>query len=198
MVNCNKGPEKRMRVTGGVLLNRRVECPPGIIRPSMDRMRESLFSIMRSKTSLEETRWLDLFAGSGIISIEAVSRGAIEVHLVEKDGGKKKVIKKNLELIKTTTAKANLFIKDALKYLENYIGDPYDIIYADPPFPMKNKELMLKLVAENNNLLRENGYFIIHIPEEDISLWDERLNDMTQCDLRHYGRSTLLFYKKTV
>ena len=85
-----------MRVTGGSLLNRRIECPPGIIRPAMDRMRESMFSILNSRGLITDAVFLDLFAGSGIMSIEASSRGAKEVTLVEKDYGKKRIIQKNL------------------------------------------------------------------------------------------------------
>lgn len=185
-----------MRVTGGVLLNRRVECPPGIIRPSMDRMRESLFSIMNCKMSIDGSRWLDLFAGSGIISIEAISRGASVSHLVELDRGKREVIKKNLEIIKSTKGSASLFIRDALKYLEQYKGESYNVIYADPPFPMKGKELMLSLVANNTDILKNGSYFIIHIPEEDLTLWKEEMGNLRLIDVRHYGRSTLVFYQK--
>ena len=185
-----------MRITGGVLLNRKVICPPGIIRPSMDRMRESLFSILTSRMDLDGTRWLDLFAGSGIISLEAISHGAIHSDLIEKDGGKKPTVKKNLELTNNTDGKATLYIKDALKYIEGYNGEPYDVIYSDPPFPMKGKEEMLTLVGDNGSILKKNGYFIIHIPEEDVKLWADEYKGLKHCDLRHYGRSKLIFYKK--
>ena len=71
-----------MRITGGKLKGRIIECPDGIIRPAMDRMRESVFSILGDLTGKS---WLDLFSGSGTIAIEAASRGANPIELCEKD-----------------------------------------------------------------------------------------------------------------
>ena len=71
-----------MRITGGTLCGRIIKCPDGIIRPAMDRMRESLFSILGDLTGKS---FLDMFAGSGILSLEAASRGATKIDLVEKD-----------------------------------------------------------------------------------------------------------------
>ena len=77
-----------MRITGGIYRGRRIVCPPGIIRPAMDMMRESLFSILGP---LEGMSFLDLFSGSGCVGIEAASRGASLVHLVEKDRQKREI-----------------------------------------------------------------------------------------------------------
>ena len=71
-----------MRITGGKLKGRIIKCPDGVIRPAMDRMRESVFAILGDLTGKS---WLDLFSGSGTIAIEAVSRGASSVELCEKD-----------------------------------------------------------------------------------------------------------------
>ena len=71
-----------MRITGGKLKGRNIKCPDGVIRPAMDRMRESVFAILGD---LSGKSWLDLFSGSGTIAIEAVSRGATHVELCEKD-----------------------------------------------------------------------------------------------------------------
>ena len=71
-----------MRITGGELKGRIIKCPDGIIRPAMDRMRESVFAVLGP---LNGASFLDLFSGSGTIAIEAVSRGAGSVELVEKD-----------------------------------------------------------------------------------------------------------------
>ncbi len=71
-----------MRVTGGMYRGRRIDCPPGDIRPAMDRMRVSLFAVLGD---LSGTSFLDLFSGSGVIGVEAASRGAAPVVLVERD-----------------------------------------------------------------------------------------------------------------
>ena len=85
-----------MRITGGKYCRRNVACPPGVIRPAMDRMRESLFSILGDLSGLS---FLDLFSGSGCVAIEAASRGASPIHLVEMDRGKKETIEKNLSFV---------------------------------------------------------------------------------------------------
>ncbi len=87
-----------MRVTGGKYLSRQVKCPKGVIRPAMDRMRESIFSILGN---IDDKSFLDLFSGSGIIGIEAASRGASPVYFVEKDKIKKKVIHDNTDIVET-------------------------------------------------------------------------------------------------
>ena len=85
----------RMRITGGVLRGRKIDCPVGIIRPAMDKMKESVFSILGD---IEEHSFLDLFSGSGSIALEASSRGANPVVLVEKDKIKFNTIKKNIQI----------------------------------------------------------------------------------------------------
>lgn len=185
-----------MRITGGVLLNRRVICPPGIIRPAMDRMRESLFSILQSRMDLKGISFLDLFSGSGLLSLEAASRGASLLHAVEKDYGKKAVILKNFLMLDSLDCEYKLFLNDAFKFLERDVHPTYDIIYADPPFPLSGKEKLLTFFDKNPSFLKDDGYFIVHIPSEDIPLWSEE-NEFCRRDLeREYGRSRLLFYKK--
>lgn len=191
-----------MRVTGGVLLHRVVECPPGVIRPAMDRMRESLFSILNSRGLIVGASFLDLFAGSGIMSIEAASRGAKNVTLVEKDYGKKKVLEHNLLLLKgmeviEEECTYTLCMNDVFTFLEGPSSAQYSIIYADPPFPLKGKERILDLIDKNDTLLTDDGVFIIHIPREEQKLWKEQSESgrLKMVDNRTYGRSILLFYK---
>ena len=87
-----------MRITGGRYRSRVIRCPPGEIRPSMDRMRQSVFSILGN---LEGISFLDLFSGTGIIGIEAASRGADPVVLVEKDPRKKATILQNISFVES-------------------------------------------------------------------------------------------------
>ena len=82
-----------MRITGGKLKGRIIKCPDGVIRPAMDRMRESVFAILGDLTGKS---WLDLFSGSGTIAIEAVSRGASSVELCEKDRIKVNTVLENV------------------------------------------------------------------------------------------------------
>lgn len=176
-----------MRITGGKYLRRNIICPPGTIRPAMDRMRESLFSILGPLTGCS---FLDLFSGSGCVAIEAASRGASPIHLVEMDRGKKATIEKNLSFVEEDK---KLFIMDAFRYI---LSAPlsYSIVYADPPFNMEDK---VKLLEESSRakIVTQNGLFIIHYPMEEEKLWPEKLDAFVLIDKRKYGRSMLRFYR---
>ncbi len=176
-----------MRITGGKYLRRQVICPPGIIRPAMDMMRESMFAILGD---LEGTSFLDLFSGSGCVAIEAASRGASLIHLVEMDKGKKATIEKNLAYVEEDK---RLFIVDVMRFLKS---PPmrYSIVYADPPFPMEEKTKIAELVSENE-VVKDGDLFIIHLPREERKLWNDNIGALTLIDERKYGRSILLFYR---
>ena len=177
-----------MRITGGRYVRRQIKCPPGIIRPAMDRMRESMFSILGDLSGLS---FLDLFSGSGCVAIEAASREAEPIHLVEMDRGKKATIEQNLSFVEE---KHRLFMMDALRFLSSGMYS-YSIVYADPPFPMEDKVSILQ-AAERGNAVRDDGLFIIHIPTEERKLWKDSYENFTLKDERKYGRSILLFYRK--
>jgi 16S rRNA (guanine(966)-N(2))-methyltransferase RsmD len=173
-----------MRITGGLYLNRKVFCPKGIIRPAMDRMRESMFSILRD---LEGLSFLDLFTGSGCIGIEAASRGAAPVHVVEMDHGKKDTILKNLAMVDSDI---KLFIQPAEKYISRCVV-VYDIIHLDPPFDMPCKGELIKAISDKG-ILKKEGRLMMHYPDEES--YPEQIGNFVKTDLRKYGRSMLVFY----
>ncbi len=178
-----------MRITGGIYRGRTVICPPGIIRPAMDMMRESLFSILGN---IEGISWLDLFTGSGCVGIEAASRGASLVHVVEKDRQKKATILQNLSIVES---EIQLFMTDVNRFIPT-AKRQYDIVYADPPFPMGGKIDLAKAV-DKADLLTAGGLFIIHYPSEEKKDWPQRIGNLEFNDERKYGRSMLRFYKHT-
>ncbi len=173
-----------MRITGGKYRGRTVQCPPGEIRPAMDRMRTSLFSILGP---LDELSFLDLFSGSGLVGIEAASRGAEPVDLVEKDFGKKAVILKNITMVET---KITLHLADVSAYLKR-AERTWDVIYLDPPFPLAGKLGVLELV-ESRQLLAEGGSLLMHYPGEES--FPANLGRYRRYDHREYGRSHIIFY----
>lgn len=177
-----------MRITGGKYLRRNVVCPPGEIRPAMDRMRESLFSILGDLTGCS---FLDLFSGSGCVAIEAASRGADPIHLVEMDRGKKAVIEKNLSFVEE---EKKLFVMDVHRYILSTFTK-YDIVYADPPFKMEEKVKLLEEISEAD-IVKENGLYILHYPVEERTLLPESVGNFRMIDERKYGRSMLRFYRK--
>ncbi|MDD2231520.1 MAG: 16S rRNA (guanine(966)-N(2))-methyltransferase RsmD [Sphaerochaetaceae bacterium] len=177
-----------MRITGGKYRGRNVLCPPGVIRPAMDMMRESLFDILGP---LYSQSFLDLFTGSGCVGIEAASRGAEPVHIVEKDKAKKETIEKNISFVDTDI---RLFMADVFRFIPT-AKMQYDIVYADPPFPMGGK-LRLLQAADRKGIVKPGGLFIIHYPSEERSVWPETVGSFTFTDERKYGRSMLRFYRR--
>lgn len=175
-----------MRVTGGMYGGRTVKCPPGEIRPSMDRRRESLFSILGN---LEGQSFLDLFAGSGVVGIEAASRGASPVLLIEKDRGKKRIILENLTIVKSDIS---LWLMDVRRYIDT-AKPKWDIIYADPPFPFTGREEII-LQIDKKNILTENGIIIMHHPSTD--KWENTVGNFECFDVRKFGGSILRFFRR--
>ena len=174
-----------MRITGGILKNRIVQCPKGIIRPAMDRMRLSLFSILGN---IAELSFLDLFSGSGICALEAASRGAKPVVAVEKDVIKFGTLLNNVSIaenkIMCKRMSTELFIKRNTQV--------FDIIYIDPPFPYKfHKELLTML--SNSPSTKEGSLILMHRPKEKPN---DEIEGLVKIDERHYGRSIVDFYKK--
>jgi 16S rRNA (guanine966-N2)-methyltransferase len=119
-----------VRVVAGAYKGRTLHAPRGRrTRPTADRVREALFSMLGPVDGL---RVLDLFAGSGALAIEALSRGAAEAVLVESDGRAVAAIERNLE---ATGAPARVVRRDALAWLRaGAAGGPFDLVFADPPY----------------------------------------------------------------
>ena len=173
-----------MRITGGVLKNRIVKCPKGVIRPAMDRMRLSIFSIIGELTSFS---FLDLFSGSGLCALEACSRGAHPVVLVEKDAGKFSTILENVSMaenrIECKRMSVELFIKRNSR--------TFDFIYIDPPFPYKFHNELLASIASSPTT-HEGSVVIMHRPREKEG---QEIAGLQKVDERQYGRSIVDFYQ---
>lgn len=179
-----------MRITGGQLKGRVIKCPDGVIRPAMDRMRESVFAILGD---LAGKSWLDLFSGSGTIAIEAVSRGAERVELCEKDRLKIKTVLDNVSI---TEKEMGVKIKCRFMAVELFVKrckSQYDYIFFDPPFPYKFHEQLIAEAAKRN-LLLPGGVIMVHRPEEHFM--PDTIENLVRFDQRVYGRSIVDFYKR--
>lgn len=182
-----------MRITGGKYCGRRVIIPTGEleIRPAMDRMRESLFSILGP---LDGASFCDLFSGSGCVGLEAASRGATTVHLVEMDKAKRDIMEKNISWAQED-CEIKIFFSNVLKFIPT-AQMQYEIVYADPPFPMGNKIQIARLV-DRRHCVQPDGLFIIHIPAVEENQWAEEIGDLKLYDTRKYGRNMIKFYRNT-
>lgn len=178
-----------MRITGGKLKGRIIKCPDGVIRPAMDRMRESVFSILGDLTGKS---WLDLFSGSGTIALEAVSRGATQVELCEKDKIKVNTV---LENVKIAESECGVKVQCHFMPVEYFIKrckKSFDFIFFDPPFPYKFHEQLVK-EAGKKNMLNPDGIILVHRPEEHSMPYE--IGNLKRVDKRVYGRSIVDFYK---
>lgn len=160
-------------------------------RPTLDRVKESLFNIIQNK--IEDSIVLDLFAGSGAIGIECISRGANSVYFCEKSHIASKMIYQNLE--KTKFLKESIVIekdyKECLKILKEK-DVSFDIIYIDPPY---RQDLAVDSVRRilSLDLLKENGTIIIETDDEARELEELKQIGLEASDLRKYGRVSLIF-----
>lgn len=125
-----------MRITGGRLVRRPLAAPAGdATRPTTDRVREALFSALASRVDLDGARVLDLFAGSGALGLEALSRGAASATFVERHGPTLAVARRNA--LALNVAEACRFVRaDALAWLGRPPASPFDVVLADPPYAL--------------------------------------------------------------
>src|SRR5713226_1567780 len=128
-----------MRVVGGKYRSRALRSLKGLaLRPTSDRLRETLFNILGP--SIEGARFVDLFAGTGAVGIEAMSRGASEAFFIEKHAPAVALIRKNLESLEVPSRIATVLKADALSALEqlaasrNHGALPFDYVFLDPPY----------------------------------------------------------------
>lgn len=149
-----------MRVIAGKYKSRKLVAPEGVeTRPTSDRLRETLFNVVAPW--IEGSIWLDLFAGSGAIGIEALSRGAQSVYFVESSGAAARIIRKNLHTLEVSE-EADIFERDAMTALRalNTQSIAYDFIFLDPPYrKLDDYEQVLSFISRSR-LLNRGGQVI--------------------------------------
>lgn len=144
-----------MRIIAGVAKGRSLSSVAGATRPTSDRAREAIFSTLTSEFGdFLGLQILDLFAGSGAMGLEALSRGASLVHCVEKDDAAAKTISTNASLVQKAQPVGvfHLFHMSAQKFVEGTPQNQYHFIYIDPPYDFSDSEIstILEKLHENN------------------------------------------------
>lgn len=146
------------RIISGLAGSIKLKTAAKSTRPTSDRVKESLFGKLENLGVLEGAKVLDLYAGSGALGLEAASRGASEVILVEKDKAAAEVIKENIRLVsKALGAKSLITLqsKEVKKFLGQLAAN-YDLVFIDPPYELANSEISENLEALLQNLERES------------------------------------------
>ena len=182
-----------MRVISGIARGTKINSIESLTtRPTLDRVKESLFNILQN--NLKDKIVLDLFAGSGALGIEALSRGAKKAYFCDINKDAIIILKQNLE--KTRLMQKAIIINKDYKIALKQINDKIDIIFLDPPYKLNLAvyaiDEMLKM-----NLIDKNSLIIIETDEikRDISEI-EKIDELEIIDKRKYGRVNLIFIKK--
>ncbi len=177
-----------MRVVGGKWRGRALVAPKGnATRPTTDRTREALFSILQAKLDFEGARVLDLFAGTGALGLEALSRGAAFTLFVETEAQARAAIRANLETC-AAMGVSKVFRRDATK-LGARQGAAYDLVFADPPYGKGLSERAL-VALKDGDWLAEDGLIII---EEDKRAGFRAPPGFDEMDRRIKGDTALIF-----
>ena len=193
-----------MRVVTGAAKGRKLKGPKTSgTRPIIDRVKTALFDILSWR--IEDARFLDLFAGTGGVGIEALSRGAAHATFIEMSLPIVKLIRENLQ-ITDLSAHAEVLHMDSFKFLQNHATHSeksasmstraaYDMIYVAPP---QYQEMAARAlgILDSSSLVAEDGLVIVQVhPKERPGVVAVPLTRLTQTDERRYGSSLLLFYK---
>ena len=183
-----------MRITGGEFGGRNLKVPKSdAIRPTQDRVREALFNIIQCEIAGAD--FLDLFAGSGAVGLEALSRGAKSVTFVEANRRHIAVLKENLSNLSNLSNVSNVVLLDAYRWIERYVGPGFSIGFADPPYALgeeKGYAQVLATLAERG-VIRPDGLFIAEMTAvqkaEETPGW-ELIRDRT------YGKTRLCIWRR--
>ena len=150
----------------------------------MDRMRESIFAILGD---LEGASFLDIFSGTGIIALEAASRGASYIEAVEMDPLKRSTLLDNMKMspvhVHCRFMPAELYVKRAKR--------DFDFIFCDPPFPYRHKVQLLRSIAASP-LVRQGTRLLLHCPRGELN--DLPADNCILQEVREYGRSAVIFF----
>ena len=175
-----------MRIVAGSLKGRvLLEFSKIGVRPTSDMARESLFNILQNR--IYGATFLDLFAGTGAVGIEAYSRGAEEVVLNDNSRESVNLIKKNLEKL-GISGKIKVTSYDAISYIKT-TSDKFDLIFVDPPYASG----LEKAVLENIGNLLEEGGLVVY---ESDKPFDGEIDSLRIADRRRYGKAHLTFFEK--
>lgn len=175
------------RIVAGVAGGRRLAVPPKGTRPTADRVREALFSALEAAVDLDGARVLDLYAGSGALGFEALSRGAALVTLVEHDRTAVAVLRRNAETVALPGVDIRASRVD--RVLVSPPTAPYDLVFADPPYALDDDELAGVLTALTVGWLSPDATVVV---ERSTRSGDPRWpSALAPTRSRRYGETTV-------
>ncbi len=176
-----------MRIIAGEFKGHTIKVPKSkLVRPTTDKTRESIFNYLTNIMDFDNLKVLDLYAGSGSLGLEALSRGAAKVHFVEKNYPIYKNLIENIEFLKVAD-RTKLFKLSCVKFSSMKENAGYDLILADPPFFKDD----IYEVVENlkiNNFLNDNGLLLI---ERSVQTKDNDIENFNAEPIKKLGDSLI-------
>jgi 16S rRNA (guanine966-N2)-methyltransferase len=185
------------RIVAGTLGGRRLAAPPGAgTRPTSDRVREALFNTVQTAVDLDGTRVADLYAGSGAVGLEALSRGADHVLLVESDARAARVLRQNIAALAAAPAARLVTGRVATVLAAGPTDGRYDLVFADPPYAVTGAEVgaMLTALVEADWLAPEALVVVERSSRTGPVDWVEGI---TADRSRRYGETTLWYGRRS-
>jgi 16S rRNA (guanine966-N2)-methyltransferase len=183
----------RMRISAGEHRGRRLRSPRGRrTRPTSEFLRQAIFNILAAR--VRGARFLDLFAGTGAVGLEALSRGASAVTFVERDAGSVETLRANVAAL-GFSGRTRVIAGDALPMLARLeaAGAPFDIIFVDPPYARDLAARCMERLA-HGGVLSENGILVVQTFHKTVL--PERVGLLARVRERRYGESALVLYTK--
>lgn len=175
-----------MRIVAGIYKSRPIKAPKGdTTRPTSDKVKESMFNIIQHK--VYHAKCLDLFAGSGNLGLEALSRGADCCYFVDENVQAIRIVKENIEALKIQE-QTKVFHMDYLKALYKF-NQPFDIIFLDPPYRYQIIEKIVDVI-EKKKLLNEYG-LILYESNLENQVGDHQFDEKYQLKKYKYGQTML-------
>lgn len=184
------------RIIGGLIGSRRLNSPAKSTRPTADRIRESIFSALESKNALSGSKVLDLYAGTGSLALEALSRGAKLAVLVESNKKAAGVCIQNSRLVKDALAKeghevdVSVKIQPVLQFLASS-NEGFDLVFIDPPYEIPNEEVSKNLEALAKNL-NQASWIILERSSKDKP---PDINGYELVEIKSFGDTSVYWLK---
>jgi 16S rRNA (guanine966-N2)-methyltransferase len=176
-----------MRILAGLYKSRELLAPKGEkTRPTSAKLKESIFNILQN--SIEEALFLDLFAGTGAVGLEAISRGCSKAVFVEKDKNTLRFIEENGKKLDCRD-KMEIYCVDTFTFLSKWKKEPFDVIFADPPYRMGYGEKLVSMLDELNLLKPEGTLFVEEAKQ--VSLAKIPLKNLKLVKERPFGDTTV-------
>ena len=177
-----------LRITAGTLRGRRVAVPPNDVRPTSERARQAFFNIVADR--VEDAHFLDLFAGSGVFALEAVSRGAATATAVERDRRAAAAI---ANLARAWSLPLSVMNEDAIAAIPR-LNEVFDLVYADPPYGYERYDDLLLAIDERLKLRNEALVVFEHRRRnEPFTAAPRRLREIRRAE---YGDVAMTFFTK--